>query len=72
MGEGEEMKKKKYPSKWLKQFWLIKLYEPVGFFRRRIFFVFASTHNTAVRKITSRYKDAKPLLISPFVNDFYS
>jgi hypothetical protein len=58
------VRKRKFPTRWLKQWWIIELYSPVGLFKRKTFFVFATTHNTAQRKLLKRYPEAQPLCIS--------
>lgn len=58
-------RKKKYPTAWMRQWFLITTYNPIGFFKRRKFFVVATTHNTAERKLLKAHPDAKTLCIAP-------
>jgi hypothetical protein len=57
-------KKRKRPQRWAKQWFVIELYKPIGWLRRRRFYVFATTHSTAQRKFMALHPRADVMLIS--------
>ena len=59
-------KKKKYPKRWRKQWFEIELYEPIGWLKRKRFYLMATTHETAKRKFKARWPSANILMIGNF------
>lgn len=58
-------RKKKFPTRWGKQWFMIELYKPIGWLRRRKFLVRATTHKTAVAKLRKLYPCAEIFCVAP-------
>ena len=57
------MRRKQYPKRWRKQWFVIELYKPIGLLRREKFFVRATTYKTAIRKLAERYPNINGLIL---------
>lgn len=58
-------RKKKRLFQWGTQWWEVSTYHPVGFFRRKVFFVRAKSYQKAHAKVMRRYPSASILCTTP-------
>lgn len=58
-------RKKKFPTRWGKQWFLIELYKPIGWLRRTKFIVRATTYKTAMAKLHKLYPCAEISVVTP-------
>jgi len=66
MNRRDDVKKRKFPKKFVKQTWYIELYKGIGFFRRKKFTIVATTPNTATRDFILKYPEAKILAVANY------